>query len=262
MRNCEMEEECGKYRFLDRDMLKFAALIPMTAGHFFAYLNDDSNLSELPLFVWLAIRSAVFAPPVFFFMVAEGCRYTRSRKKYALRLFVFAVITQFPFCLANYGRISAEIFEAFNVLFTLLFGVLAIMIYDSGKSLKLRIFLIVMLDLLTALITSEWMIFGIPAVLGLYIFREKPKVRLIWFASVMFLMNTFDFVSLYFFIGNDLFISLITVLTDLAFMMLAYFTVSKLYNGKKGKFGGFSNLFFYVWYPAHLLMIWFVKYMV
>ena len=66
--------------------------------------------------------------PIFAFQIAEGYTHTKNLKKYILRLFVFALISQIPFQI-----FSKIFFDRFliNVLFTLLFGLMGIIIYDK-----------------------------------------------------------------------------------------------------------------------------------
>lgn len=75
--------------------------------------------------------------PIFCFLLVEGFQKTRSRTKYALRLGMFALISEVPFDLA----FSAEIleFDYQNVYFTLFLGLLALCTYDFLSKQKLAI---------------------------------------------------------------------------------------------------------------------------
>lgn len=57
--------------------------------------------------------------PIFAFQISEGYIYTKNLKKYLLRLFVFAIISQIPFLL--FYSIFSKNF-ALNIFFTLLLG--------------------------------------------------------------------------------------------------------------------------------------------
>lgn len=90
--------------------LKIVAIVGMTANHA-AYLFDG----HLPF----AAQCALFAVggltfPVMAFLLTEGYRHTSDIRRYALRLGVFALVSQIPYglFLAHNG----------NVLFTLLIG--------------------------------------------------------------------------------------------------------------------------------------------
>ena len=241
-----MNEQTGKLKVLNRDMIKYIAIIPMFIGHFVSYIFGE-NLSDKPLIINFLAASALIAPPIFFSFIADGYKYTRSRKKYALRLFIFACITQIPFMLANKMKFS-EFPDEFNIFFTLFLGLMAIIVWESKWKMPLKIGAVILLDALTAVLGIEWLGFGIPIILGYHIFREKPKIRFIWFTVMITAMTAIQFIA-----GG---IRPIYALFMIFFMELSFFIVTMCCNGKKGSPPTFSKWFFYIFYPAHLLIIW------
>lgn len=248
-----MNEKTQKLKFLSRDAIKYLAIIPMAVGHFFSYTSDWENISPTPLWLKLLTQMSLIAPPIFFFFIAEGFHYTRSRKSYAVRLLIFALITQIPFCLANNGTLlTAEFFTSLNIFFTLFLGVIALTIWEKDMPLKKKIFLLIIADAATLLFFCEWLIFGIPIILGFYIYREQPRKRMLWFAACILLHQIIEFIFA---------LDPVNFFMNTAFFALSYLCVTTFYNGKKGRYPAFAKWFFYLFYPAHLLVIWLVKYL-
>ncbi|MBQ8960262.1 MAG: hypothetical protein IJ071_03475 [Ruminococcus sp.] len=244
----------SKLRIIDRDMIKYIIVFFMFWGHLIAWLNigdtpPDGLFADCPLWQRLFIELSLLTPPVMFFFVADGFKYTRSRKKYALRLLIFAVITQIPFYLLWYPFYG---WWQTNVMFALFFGLLALCAWYSGLKLWQRILLVVLCVGATLAIASEWMFFGPATIFGLQVFREKPKARLIWYASVWTLYTLITTIPMLKdgFSPIEAEVTLVHIF-DFAF---AYFLMTVLYNGKKGKFPNFSKWFFYIFYPSHILL--------
>lgn len=244
------------HKFINRDMLKYLAVIPMVIGHFCGYLSEEILYKDMNLAVFVLMQMSLFAPPIFFFFITEGFRYTRSRKKYAIRLLLFAFINQVPFCLANHGTLlTTDLFLNLNIVFTLFFGLISIMIWETKLNIFIRIPLIVLLDILTFILSAEWMIFGIPIMLGFHIFRDTPKRRFLWFLSMITLHELMQ--SIFSFSGW--FYTGLSALITFVAMMLAYYLLFNHYNGEKGKHPEFAKWFFYILYPVHLWLIYIVK---
>ncbi|MGN0594742.1 MAG: TraX family protein [Hominimerdicola sp.] len=242
-------ENCKKnnLKVIDRDVIKYIAVIPMIIGHTVSYFQENGILYFGT--VWNVLAAiALFAPPVFFFSISDGYIYTRSKKQYALRLLIFAVITQIPFALVNYGTIfTLESIRNLNVFFTLLAGLCAIIVWESNVKLITRIISIVLIDALTVVLGCEWMIFGVPIILGMHIFRDAPKKRFIFFAVctiatqfITWCMNVFS----------------PSFITGTLSMFASYFFRTTFYNGKKGKHPVFAKWFFYIVYPLHFTVIY------
>ena len=228
-------------------MMKYIAVIPMAIGHFMSYMHSAGVITDMSWWVKILTYCSLFAPVVFFFFITEGFKYTRSKKKYALRLLIFAVITQVSYCLVNNGTIvTKEFFLDLNVIFTLFFGLVSLIVWESGWKLPARIITVILIDVLTCVLGCEWMIFGVLIILGLHIFRDNSKIRFIWFFVSVFCLN---------FIMNGLLLSMIFWI-GLLFQLLAYFLMVKCYNGKRGKHPNIAKWFFYIFYPMHFVIIY------
>lgn len=251
--------ESNKYKIFNRDIMKYLAIIPMFIGHMIAWINlmyhpdNDYATYELPTLLMIISDLSLFCPPVMFFFIADGYKYTRDRKKYALRLLMFAVITQ-PFSWLIFQPIYG--WWTSNVIFTLFFGLLSIICWESKYKLWQRILLVIACVAGTVLVYSDWIVFGVLFILTLHIFRDRPKKRLAVYTSLVLVHCLANLFSL----GKVPTFKLITSMTVMfAMFMAAYFCMTTFYNGKKGKHPTFAKWFFYAFYPLHHLIIWLVK---
>ena len=246
----------NKLKIVNGDVIKYIAIIPMLLGHTISSLVEHDIL-ESNTFLIVLQALAIFAAPIFFFSITEGYKYTRSKKKYTLRLLIFAIITQIPFALNSFGTLfTVEAILNLNVFFTLLAGLISIIVWESKYPAVARIIGIIIIDGLTVLFGSEWMIFGVPIILGLHIFSEKPRVRFIWFAMCILLsqyicwgMNLYTFISPGFISGTIA-------------AIISYLFITTFYNGQRGKHPVFSKWFFYIVYPLHFVLIYLIVIMI
>ncbi|MCR5251544.1 MAG: conjugal transfer protein TraX [Lachnospiraceae bacterium] len=138
--------EAGKKKGLTGTAIKMIALVAMFIDHFAAivltdYLNkvtpedlapeqSQAWFSEHPgvalLNVIMGIMRLIgrFGFPLFVFLIVEGFQHTRSVKKYAMNLAIFALVSELPFNLGFRSRLLAPEYQ--NVFFTLLLGLLCI----------------------------------------------------------------------------------------------------------------------------------------
>lgn len=228
-----MNERTSSFpRFLSNNQLKILALIAMTADHV--------GLQLLPQLGFLRIIGRL-AFPIFAYMIAEGCQYTRNRKKYLLTLAVMAALFQIVYFVA-----MDSVYQGIFVTFTL--SVILIFVFDrarerrtvasallAGGVMATVIFLCTVLPRLWS--SSDFAVdYGIWGVLlpGAVYFERKRSGKL--------LMTALLLSALALEWGGTQWFAL------LALIPLA------CYNGQRGKYK-MKNLF-YIYYPAHLVVIW------
>lgn len=230
---------------IDRDLIKIVALLLMTLGHWafiiFRIIPSKPLISVL-------ISAQFFAPPVFFFFIAEGYHYTKSKTKYLQRLLIFAAITQIPHSLTAAEGFSLHgLFLQWSVLMTLAIGLAALIVLDSAWKLPVRILAVAALMGLSLLLDTEWAVGGIMIIILFSVLREKPVLRLVSFMILM--VAEVSVMVGHFPAQKDFFRYLLPVWS-------AGLVITFLYNGKKGHFPAFTNYLFYIWYPLHLLLQW------
>lgn len=221
--------------------LKIIAMISMLTDHtalvLFGGIMAAGLLTESQGYTVYGIMRRLIgrlAFPIFCFLLVEGFQKTGNRAKYAGRLFLFALISEIPFNLAFYGSIREAGYQ--NVFFTLGLGLIMMI---GMEELKKRCrnqwlaflgeaFLAFFTALLAQLIHCDYGAKGIAAIALLYFFRRNKTEQLLA-GCIAFLWE---------------------VTAPLAFIPIAF------YNGKRGLR---MKYVFYVFYPAHLLLLYAVS---
>lgn len=239
-------------RVINRDVLKYIAVVAMFIGHFLTYTISELKLLGIPRDIADVLMNLQFiAPPIFFFFIAEGFCYTKSKKKYAIRLFGFAIITQCAFVLVQTLTFDVVMFFTnWNVIMSLFLGLVVLIIWEWNKTLPLRVLLIAGCCALSYALKMEWAITGQLIILVFHIFRERRLICIVLYEFIMLCYIAISSGGI-----NAIFRSWEFVLATFFAVILSKF----FYNGKKGKYPNFSKYFFYIFYPAHWLLIYLVK---
>ncbi len=307
-------------RGISGSTIKIIAIIAMLIDHVAAVvlgrqimangLLDAAAGGEARLMSWITDNGTLYFSyqvmrmigrlgfPIFCFLLVEGFQRTRNVKKYALRLGLFALISEIPFNLAITGKVWHVGYQ--NVYWTLLLVLLALCAYDffskceqaeAGKDLP---------EGLRMLLTATGILLpGIyPAV---FVPFDSLKSRLIWGGSfcavtalilllygkrkgfrsmqtacaditvlipLMFLaeflytdysgMGVLTITGMYLFrrrrvlsmLAGCIVLTLMSIGEIPAFLALIFIA---LYNGKRGLK---MKYFFYIFYPAHLFLLY------
>lgn len=116
-------------------------------------LMDHLWATLLPGQEWMTCVGRI-AYPIFAFMAVEGYFHTHSFKKYALRLLLFAVLSEIPFDLM-YGGMMFYPFHQ-NVIWTLLLGLTGIHLMEKAKNRqKTWVYVVV-----AVVVTAVWTLLG------------------------------------------------------------------------------------------------------
>lgn len=196
--------------------------------------------------------------PIFAFQISQGYIHTKNLKKYFLRLFLFAIISQIPFML--FDSLFTNSFT-FNIFGTLFVGLLSIFLYDkisncnfkftnniNVNTIIAKIFAFIpaiLLAILAEICHFDYGFFGIAIIFLFYIFKND-KIGMIIFYTVACIIKyginiiTYGYHYLYILLCLGTILPIIFIL---------------LYNGKQGHK---IKYFLYAFYPIHLIILYFI----
>lgn len=227
-------------KIISADLLKWIALITMFIDHIGAGIIEKCML-DVPnaLTVDFIIRN-IGRPafPIYCFLLVEGYKYTRNKTKYALNLMMFALISELPFDFLFREKIT---FEYQNVYFTLLIGLVAIIIAGEieKKQWKFGIILEVVIAVgfgyLAELMHTDYNSWGVFLIVILFLFRNRPRWMLCLAGALYMLTNSSEYVGI------------------VAFILIFF------YNGKRK--GKVNKYVFYSLYPIHIALYCGIRYL-
>ena len=152
------------------------------------------------------------ALPIFAFLIAEGCRHTRSLPRYCGRLFGFAVLSMVPYCFALFSQNlytprlvgDPSWYDEFlgtppiwffpdhvgNVLFSLAIGAAAVWLWNKLRPrIRGLVWIVLALYYAASLVIGiafsvEYAEIIVPLVLGLYLLHRR-RAQCLWLAAMM-----------------------------------------------------------------------------
>ena len=223
--------------FLNGFHLKLIAICTMFVDHL--------GYTLFPGDLWLRCVGRV-AFPIFCFLIAEGCVYTHDRKKYALRLLVFALLSEIPFNLMNSGAVWDSYHQ--NVLWTLLTGALVCWLMDWAiKRHTRKAFVIAIIGLLAAfwligLAETDYGSDGMMLVVVFYLIKRmrcSSDKKMLHYAIVLALFS----------------IAVMNWNLSIELWSLVALVPIWLYNGQRGFSPKAVQYGFYAFYPVHILVL-------
>lgn len=210
-------------------MLEWIAIITMLIDHI-GYEFFPFDLT------WRTIGRVAF--PVYTFLLVRGLTLTRSRLTYFKRLVIIAVLAQIPFTL---------LFETYslNVIFTLLYGASAVVLYEK----VIRFWGIIILTILGFIMMpisdfTDYGLYGYSLFLLYYFLKEKPFALLIGhlILDVLYSLNYFD---------SWHSIQSFSIIATLIIIFQKHLPVVKIHR-----------LIYRSFYPSHLLILYLLSLMI
>ena len=231
--------ELSVKRGLNREQLKLIAVIAMTVDHL-AWVIWPGYTKDICVVVLHCIGR--ITAPIMWFFIAEGYHYTRSVKRYALRLLAFAVISHFAYTFAfgiSFVLLKTSLFNQTSIMWSLFWGLIGLHI-SNANTLKDWQKVCIILVICAVSFCADWSCIAAMAIVYVGAYRGSFKKQMI---SMM------TFVCIY--------AAVYALCIDRVYVIIQLFAAAAIpmlskYNGQKGK--ATSKWGFYLYYPLHLAL--------
>lgn len=229
--------------------LKCIALITMIIDHIGAVFFPD--------LIWIRYIGRI-SFPIYAFLLAQGFAFTKNKKRYAMRLAVFAIASEIPYDLLFYQNIFEPQHQ--NILFELLCGLFVLACLENFFS-KCRggilwLFAALLLTLSSSFLGFSYGIYGICLMVVFWLLRRNTSLSSLSGAAVTVLFNGIASIKTVFLGRTISFLSLNSVQLYAVAASLPIF----FYNGKKGAYS--LKWFFYIIYPLHLIILCLIRFLI
>lgn len=221
---------------LTGNQLKLIALIAMTIDHV--------GMILLPQYLFLRIIGRL-AFPIYAYMIAEGCRYTRNIFKYLGTMAAVALLCQ----VVSFAAIGS-LYQSVLVTFSL--SVLVILlIKNAGQKKNALSYLLLGLGIAGVFFVTKLLPellpgtdFGVDygfvgVMLPVLVYLAKDRRQAMAFTAICLVLLAYG-------------------LGQVQWFGLLALPLLWLYNGKRGAYG--MKYLFYIYYPAHLATIYLLQY--
>ncbi len=237
-------------------VLKLIALVTMFCDHF-----GDAFVGHYSFFNIIGR----IAFPIFAFQISEGYIHTKNLKKYIIRLFGFALISQIPFHLFLKDFLPSSVGNL-NIFFTLLLGLLSMIVFDyfsnaKHKILEKKIFklkigpiigilAVLLISYIGNLLNVDYGYWGVLVIFAFYLFKQNKLMMIMSFICLCIIRYAFDIVS---YSVSSQYLCLQYIYLMFATMFPIIFI--SLYNGKQGPK---IKYLLYLFYPIHLALLYLI----
>ncbi len=232
---------------LNAYQVKLIAMVTMFLDHFAHIVVLLPLTQNVTIATGMNIMGRITMPIMCFF-IAQGYHHTSNLKKYFLRLFVFAVISQVPYYLFGVESVHTNLLDFIkynvfhlNAIYTLFVGLLALTISKSNINIIFKAIGVILA--VYATYYSDWRLYGVIWVLVFGLFYGN-------FAKQMTVFAIVAIIRCYMYHTGNVHSFALQLCTLLAIPVLY------LYNGERGRKSKYG---FYIFYPLHLLILAIIK---
>ena len=223
-----------KLKCVNQEMLKLIACVTMLMDHLGAVFF-------WPQHWWLRAVGRI-AFPIYCFLLAEGIYHTRNPKKYALRLFIGAVLAELPFDLLFFGRFT---WAHQSVMVTLLLAFSYGMVQKKLETSGLKLLAVVPFMVLADFLHTDYGGWGV-AMTALFVLTRESRYAMAYRVLGMLLIN-------YMIGGIPVPIGFLMI--PIQMLALGALVPIGLYSGEKATKNVWVQRVFYLFYPVHLAVL-------
>lgn len=144
--------------------IKIVAIVTMIIDHIGLFFFPDKIFLR-------AIGRLSF--PLFSWLIANGAYYSHNIKRYLIRIFILALISEVPFLLVKSQKDYSPWF--LNVLFTLFLGLLAISIIKKTADRRIWFVITGACALVAEIFRAEYGMVGVLSIISFYLFFNNIK---------------------------------------------------------------------------------------
>lgn len=223
--------------------------------HIFAFITMFIDHLGYNIFYQYPIFRVIgrLAFPIFAFFIAEGLNKTKNIKKYVLRMFFLCIVSEIPYNFFLRGKVM--LFQYNNVMWTYLISVLGILLINKYRSIdksqarnNLMFFVVTAICFVIGNIFNvDYDGFGCLIVFIFYFIDSKEKYGKILQFSLFALIVSIGFTN---FTHN-----IFGLTIPIEYFALFSFPLIWKYNGEQGLRNKVTKIFFYGFYPVHLLIL-------
>ena len=271
---------------MDTKKLKLIAIISMFIDHLpriitlkmweliagnivFLFPNKEEFISTLiidkiPVFMSYIGR---LAAPIFMFCITVGFRYTKNIKRYILRVFIFALISQIPYILfmqaeeyaSGFSKVDITPFYeiSLNIMFTLGLGLVALYFYEKlkDKNIIIRLTPIMAAVLISYILNTEGSYVYIIYIFMFYVLRDMSilKKAFIWIFIIIICRLSLMYQLL------QMTDNIASVMATLRLNILGVYVgvfLTFFFNNKKIIINNVFKYLMYWFYPVHLILLY------
>lgn len=249
-------EKTNSIKKLDSNMLKIIAIAAMTIDHIAWAVFPGYSTNGFAILFHIIGRITC---PVMCYFVAEGYYHTKDIRKYTARLFIFALISHFPYVFASDSFVDFKSFIPFyygqilnqtSVMWALAWGLVMLRVVNSER-IKSTVKLVLVLLICIISFPSDWSCIASLCIMAIGTNRENFRNQMLWM-----IFYTAIYSVVYFFALDKLYGAVqMGVIFSIPFIMM--------YNGHRGLSPGINKMMkwlFYIYYPLHLFIIGIIEY--